>query len=103
MLPADPATGRSRGYFTVEASSPSVVSTEAQRDVPADGGGGGRCPVSPIRKEFCPVRPGAGAGRDAEAAGDYGSEERQQQQGPLSYEELRRLHQRGGRRREAAG
>ena len=33
----------------------------ARRDVPADGGGGGRCPVAEIRKAYCPVSPFAKA------------------------------------------
>ena len=42
-----------------------VISTEAQRNVPADGGGGNSCPVAPIRREFCPVpRQGAAARRN---------------------------------------
>lgn len=56
MLPADPATGRSRGYMLLAPSSHRVTSTEEKRDVPADGGGGiNGCPVAPIRREFCPV------------------------------------------------
>lgn len=54
MLPFDPATGRSRGYMHVAPSSHLVTSTEAQRDVPSDGGGGNSCPVAPIRREYCP-------------------------------------------------
>ena len=65
MRPCDPASGRARGYMHVAPSSHLVISTEAQRNVPADGGGGNSCPVAPIRREFCPVpRQGAAARRN---------------------------------------
>ena len=56
MEPIDEVTGRSRGYVSISpsASLQPRLRADAQRDVPADGGGGGRCPVTPIRKQFCP-------------------------------------------------
>lgn len=57
MRTTDPATGLSRGYAWVAASSAALQTTGARRDVPADGGGGGACPITSIRRAYCPVSP----------------------------------------------
>ncbi|KAL1496238.1 hypothetical protein AB1Y20_016201 [Prymnesium parvum] len=57
MRTIDPATGRSRGYAAVAAAEGVGVGVGARRAVPSDGGGGGQCPVAPIRRAFCPVSP----------------------------------------------
>ena len=54
MLPHDPVTQRPRGFLRVAPAEAARTEVGAQRDVPADGGGGASCPVAPIRKEYCP-------------------------------------------------
>mmetsp|Transcript_2273 Transcript_2273/g.5158 ORF Transcript_2273/g.5158 Transcript_2273/m.5158 type:complete len:349 (-) Transcript_2273:172-1218(-) len=56
MLPIDSDTGQPRGYALVSgASAPQAPGTE--RSMAQLGGGGGRCALSAIKREFCPVGP----------------------------------------------
>ena len=54
MQPLDSVTGRPRGYALL-GGAPQVAG--AQRSMAQLGGGGGRCPITPIKQEYCPVSP----------------------------------------------
>uniref|UniRef100_A0A7S0L902 glutathione gamma-glutamylcysteinyltransferase n=1 Tax=Coccolithus braarudii TaxID=221442 RepID=A0A7S0L902_9EUKA len=66
MVPVDSETGLPRGYALMSAgSSPQAPGTE--RSMAQLGGGGGRCALSAIKREFCPVWPRRSAQGDSNA------------------------------------
>lgn len=52
MLPHDAATGLPRGYVLL-GGAPQLAG--AERNMAQLGGGGGRCPVHAIKRQYCPV------------------------------------------------
>ena len=55
MDPLDHVTGRPRGYFLVDPTSPELITRGHQRDVASDGGGGGSCPMAAVKLSYCPT------------------------------------------------
>jgi len=64
MIPVDEDTGMSRGYALLKgAGAPQTPGTE--RSMAQLGGGGGRCAVTAIKREFCPIILRKQAGKQA--------------------------------------
>ena len=58
MVPEDETTGKPRGYALVRHGASVAQAAGTERSMAQLGGGGGRCPVVSVKREYCPIGPG---------------------------------------------